>query len=560
MATDFVSSSRQNDIPVFAGSEVISFKVSQMPPGIRIFTYVNNINITPFTAPTTTSLMAEPIITDQLGEATGLLFIPSTEGSYKFLTGEIRLTFTDNPDSIEKSTYIAETTIYNHGINLVDTEQGSTITLRTTEKFRADPAGTSVEGTTTTTSRRLDPLAQTFIVEESKYPLGVVLTGINLFFLTKDDKLPVAIELRPLENGVPSRTQYFSGSFAIVYPNNVKIPTELGTDSTIFTFEHPVYLKPGEYAFCVLTKSDKYNLFTAKLGVDGITIKQPYAGTLYKAQNVGDWVGTTNEDLTFVIRKAKFETGTVTFEMQNPAIYPLDYNKLRLLSSEISMGNTAFVNYRLNTVSATTRSPSGYAEVLQNSEPNLDGRKQANAAGDIKLEISLTTKSKDVAPFLDKQLIKAQIFRNNIVPYSDLVSKSELGAKGGFAPAKYVSKVVSLEEGFDSTTIDVKLDVNRKTGTDIEVYCRVLARDDKSLEGGILERPWVRMPLVFPLQKTFAGTSDDTFFNEEYRIDDPFLSYDGYSNFAHYQIKVVFYASNPVYVPKIRNLIAVALI
>lgn len=568
-----VTSTRSTEIPVYAGSEILAFSVAQMPPGIRIYSYVNGQNVTPFTAPTTAGArIADPIFTDQLGTAVGYLYIPSTDGQYKFPSGEIRLTFGDSPNGIEFSKFISETTLYNHGLNLVDTEQGTTVALRSTEKIRTSTSGTSNEKNTT--QKRLDPLSQSFVVDAIKYPLGIVVTGLNLFFYKKDTKLPVAIELRPMIGGVPSTTEYFSGSYVVKNPQDVPVYSESGgAPSTAFTFQHPIFLKPGEYAFCVMTKSDKYELLTAKKG-DGRTVKQPFAGTLFKPQNTGNWVGDKNEDLTFIIRKAKFETGTSVFELETPELPGLEYNKFRLLSTEVNFGDTAYATYRIQTTTAGTNQKSEFQDILTNSEPLLRGRMVANSKGDVKVEVSLTTKSADVSPILDKQLIKGMAFRNLVRPYTQEISDSELNPRHGSAVTRYLSKVVALQEGFDSTGIQVQVDVNRKIGTDIEVFARVLGRNDKALTAGINDRPFVRLPLVSPTSKSFAGTSDDDFTTETYKILEPELSYTYSANtfssnvlttsyfdtFAYYQIKIVFYASNPVYLPKIKNMIATSLL
>lgn len=570
-SNQLVTSSRDTSFPVFAGSEVLAFSVSQMPPLTKIYSYVNGVNITAFTAPVTNgALMGDTIETDQLGSALGLLYIPSTDGKYKFLTGEIRITFSDSPNGVENSKYISETTLYNHGISLVDVEQGTTVSLRSTERFRTDVAGSSSE--TSTSLKQLSPLSQTFLVDQAKHPLGIVLTGINLFFFSKDDKLPIGIELRPVVDGKPSTLEYMSGSYVQKLPADVTIYDQAtgSAPATVFTFQHPIFLKPGDYAFCVITKSDKYQLLSAKVG-DGKTVKQPFAGSLFKAQNTGEWIGDTNEDLTFVLRKAKFETGTATFEMQNPDLYPIDYNRLRLLTTDINYGTTAYADYRVQTTNSGG-SVNDYKTILQNSELNLDGRQTANAQGDLKVEISLTTKSEDVAPILDKQLIKAQVFKNSVVPYTQEISQSELAPNNGSARSRYISKIVTLQEGFDSTGIEVKVDVNRKVGTEVEVFYRVLSREDKLPDRGIFDRPWILLPLVSPSRKSFAGTSDDVFTTEVYRTLNTTYGYStnsilsgtstdaSFEDFAYYQVKVVFYANNPVYLPKIKNLVAVALL
>jgi hypothetical protein len=571
-SSDIISDG-QNRIPVLAESQLITFGVSQMPPNIRIYTYVNNVNITKFTGPASqSSAIGDPITTDQLGNATGYLIIPS-EKDYNFNIGELTLTFGDSPDGIDTCKYISESVFMNHGFNQVDTEQGGTIALRAMEKIRTSTQGSSVS--VNTTQARLDPLSQTFIIDGTRYPLGLYVTGVNLFFYAKDDKLPVAIELRPMVNGKPSTTEYFSGSYVIASPSSIEVynPTTGDAPGIGFTFIHPIYLKPGEYAFCVTTKSDKYALLSAKQG-DGKTVKQPFSGLLFKPQNTGDWVGDSNEDLTFQIRKAKFKTGTSTFYMNTPALEYIDeYSTLRLLSTEINFGNTAKVEYKIQTTQAGTNSKSQYTSVSAGGFAKIDSRQIANKEGDVQLEVTMTTKSEDVSPMLDRQLVNAQVFNSLVEPYSQSISDSELKSTDGTAKSRYISKIVSLQEGFDSTGLEVKVDVNRKTGTDIEVYGRVLSRSDNAFTSGIRNKSWMKLPLYLPKEKSYAGISDVQYTQETYRLLEPALTYTNlanvasniavtatYTDFAQYQVKVVFYSNNPTYLPRIKNLTATSVL
>jgi hypothetical protein len=571
----FATSSRDIEIPVYAGSEVMSFSVTQMPPGIRIYVYVNGVNITHFTAPADIvgATLAEPIITDQLGTAIGYLYIPSLEGKYKFLAGEMKLSFGDSPNGIASCKYISETILMNHGLGLADTEQGGTRSLRTTEKIRTTLEGTS--GEQNQTQKRLDPLSQTFTVDSTAYPLGIITTGLALFVYEKDSKFPLSVELRPVLNGKPSTTEYYSGSVVTLNPANINVYDQVAQRAAVtnFTFEHPIYLKPGEYAFCVFSKSNKYKLLSSSQG-DGRTVKQPFAGKLFKPQNTGVWQGTDTEDLTFYIRKAKFQTGTITFEMKSPDMGELDYNRLRLLSTEVGFGDTAYVDFTVQTTEDTdARNQLEPKRIIPGDLVTLEGRQSAKNKGDITLQVSMTSKSKDVSPILDRQLMKAQAFRNLVNAYSSDRSATELNSSSGRAESRYVSKIVSLADGFDSTGLEVTIDVNRKTGTDIEVFARVLAREDTNYTAGIKGRNWTRMPLVEPSQKSFAGTDDDSFTSETYRLLEPALEYTSSANvtstasttgsfetFSQYQVKVVFYANNPVFLPKIKNLVAISLL
>ena len=49
---------------------------------------------------------------------------------------------------------------------------------------------------------RRDPLAQTFTVGETT---GVFVTSIDVFFQSKDETLPVILEMRTVETGLPTQ-------------------------------------------------------------------------------------------------------------------------------------------------------------------------------------------------------------------------------------------------------------------------------------------------------------------------------------------------------------------
>jgi len=564
MATDVINSGQEPVI--YSGSQLMGFGIAQMPPNLRIYVYCNGINITEFTAPTTTGAsMGDPITTDQIGAAAGYMYIPSS-GIYQFPIGEMAITFSDSNIGVENSKYIAEATFMNHGDRPITVEQSGTLSLRTSQKLRASPTGALISDNKTI--NRLDPLAQSFIIDSTRYPLGIYLSSINLFFLYKDPVLPIGLEIRPMINGKPSQTEYMSGSYTQLEPLSVNLyDSAIGSAPvTKFSFSHPLFLRPGEYAFCIVTKSDKYFLLSAKNG-EGTTVKQPFAGTLFKAQNVGDWVGTENEDLTFQIVKAKFKTGTVAYEATNLASTPTEFNKFRLISTAVTFGDISSANYEVSVKTAGSGVQSDYIPITPGVNAPLTNRKTVGAEGDLKVRMTLTNKSSDISPMLDNQLIKGQIIANNITDYTQEISDSELRAYNGSAKARYITTVVNLADNFDSTGLQVSVDVMRPAGADIEVFCRVLARGDKTLKDGIREKSWLRMPLVQPVAKTYAGTNETKFSTEIYKILEPNLNYTSntditsgltvnYDSFASYQVKVIFYANNSNYVPIIQNLTA----
>ena len=162
---------------------------------------------------------------------------------------------------------------------------------------------------------RTDPLAQSFFTFGDKG--GVFVTSIDLFFQSKDESLPVRVELRKMANGFPQELD-------VDIPNLVTSlnPAQINVSSTAlastrFTFPYPVYLEENkDYCFVVLTNSSKYSLWTSKLGERSkenarIIFDQPYVGSMFKSQNNYTWTSEQNEDIKFTINKAAFNT-TVT--------------------------------------------------------------------------------------------------------------------------------------------------------------------------------------------------------------------------------------------------------
>ena len=98
-------------------------------------------------------------------------------------------------------------------------------------------------------------------------PFGGFVSKIGVFFSTRpDNDVPVQMEIRPLENGVPSQTQVLPGSITSVNRDDVVIPgdtnnlTSVQGAETQFVFDEPVYLEPGtSYAFVISADTLAYN-------------------------------------------------------------------------------------------------------------------------------------------------------------------------------------------------------------------------------------------------------------------------------------------------------------
>ena len=210
--------------------------------------------------------------------------------------------------------------------------------------------------TTTTRSVYRDPLAQTFIVGEVG---GCFLSKVDIYFASKpgaDNPLPVTLQIRTCENGIPTNTVLPFGEVTL-RPDQVNISgttiqyldedgntitTQMYDVATTFEFESPVYVsETQEYAVVLLSDSNDYNVWVASVGdvVPGTTSvisKQPYTGVLLKSQNASTWTPDQTKDLKFTVYRANFlvadstthnpVVGVVQFAAQQPTYDNLDEN------------------------------------------------------------------------------------------------------------------------------------------------------------------------------------------------------------------------------------------
>ena len=85
------------------------------------------------------------------------------------------------------------------------------------------------------------------------------ITKVEVFFFSKNDKLPVSMQLRTMENGYPTK-EILPFSEVALNPEDVKVSSD-ATVSTTFEFPAPIYLTEGEeYCFVLLSVADDYRV------------------------------------------------------------------------------------------------------------------------------------------------------------------------------------------------------------------------------------------------------------------------------------------------------------
>lgn len=131
----------------------------------------------------------------------------------------------------------------------------------------------------------------------------------------------------------------------------------------------------------------------------------------------------------------------------------------------------------------------------------------------------------------------------------------------GNAETRYLTKQVTLAEGFDAGDIKVFMDIYRPQGTDIYVYYKVLNSNDPTL---FENRPWI---LMTRQGKNIISRDQNDFYEIEYAADDVDgrIKYNKnddeqqFRTFKHFAIKIVLISDQNNLWPRIRNFRAMAL-
>ena len=310
----------------FIRSRTINFTATRLKPNTRVYPYFDNISITPYVTPTGGSLGGN-LVTDANGALTGTFSIPdaTVDSNPRWRTGQrlFRLTSSSTNSSSDVETS-AEADYISKGS--LETVQNTIVSTREPQLVRQtvnDTRNITRTSTRTTTEviQWIDPIAQTFLVDDAG---GVFVTSIDTYFQSKDQNIPVTLQIREVVNGYPSRTIVPFGE-VVLNPSQVNISDD-ATVATKFTFSSPVYLQEKtEYSFCLLSNCNKYNAFVARLGDTQIgsdrTISQnPYAGVLFKSQNGSTWTAEQMEDIKFKINRAQFENVTGAVSLVNDVL------------------------------------------------------------------------------------------------------------------------------------------------------------------------------------------------------------------------------------------------
>ena len=304
----------------FARSIPVKFVLKRLKPKTQVYVFMEQRNIdrwvltdSRFTGVAGNSLTSfnTPIITDEYGNASGILLVPAgnapkentawsgdvnqvqyddTSEEIRFSTGIKTIRFTSSSTDSDKNsvdTY-AEVKFYATGIL---PENPASIISTAPAFFKANEGVQLIDSNTENTARP-NPLAQTFKVDN--FEGGMFSTGVDLFFSKKSSSIPIRVYLSNVDSEKPGK-YILPGSEVTLYPDTFLKVYSSG-NITLTVGENVTGVR--SLAIGPLSKVYDRNMFEVSPTSDGkisITNEQVYTFVL---SNHNGTSFQANEDLT----------------------------------------------------------------------------------------------------------------------------------------------------------------------------------------------------------------------------------------------------------------------
>jgi len=567
-----------------------------------------------------------------------------------FRVGEKRFRLIDNnTNDVGSSSTNGDASFFAQGLlqKLENTIISATVPSIQRQAVRDERVVTSTTVTNERVTGWIDPLAQTFLIAPGTYPNGLFINRVRFCFKTKDETVPVTLQIRPTVNGYPSYAVIYPYATVTLTPDKV-ITTDAPDLSdankyTDFVFDTPIYMQPGEHSFVLLSNSNKYEVYAAEIGaldtVSGRQIsEQPYQGSLFLSQNGSTWEPDQNSDMTFRMFRNQFSTASATaaFKINAPSSNTA-IDLVNLNVGDMVIGDTS-LTYRFNSVRDSTGGAAGLKSIrpLEDYDMN-DGvgrRVLTTSNSSFTVQATMATTDPAVSPVIDTTrfgIIAVENIINNLPLAnsgfvitnggsgyssgspptvtitggngSDATARASVtGAgvidaivltndggsgyttsptitigsgsatvtyngedkkSGGNSDVRYITRRVTLADGFDSGDLRVYLTAYKPSGSNIYVYYKLLSQsdpddfDDKNyqLMTELGNENFASINSTDYRELTFApGTGGVA--NNQISYTSGSTSYRSFRTFA---IKVVLAGTSPVDVPKVRDFRAIAL-
>jgi len=594
-------------------------------------------------------------------------------GNFEFTAGQFRMgerlvRITDHADNtLSKTNSVAEKTFHIKGMESVS--DGSIISTRSSlvrrQDIRSAVVTKSAVSDKSSSSNFVNPMAQSIVIDESRYPNGMFLRNVTFYFSQKDTYLPVTVQVRPMTDGTPSVAQVLPFGEKVLVPDEITVDssspdTTKSSSGTTFKFPSPVYLPPGEFAIVLMTNSPKYKVYSA---VEGNMVtntdttntkagKGPEVGDFFVTNNSSKWTPVTNRSLMFKTQKCSFQLTSFNSNLCQFDVIPhplsngtanTAYDLMKLSTSELKFSDSV-IDYFYQTTTENEAYPhiavrdNSFTKFTSNKNIKHDSRKTIRTGKydggtdpDMKIQVKMSTTNSDVSPIIDLSRLNLITVENNInnggisnnnvavvgggtgyangtsnitldpvdhptgtgaavtlvtdgtgaitdayasaegSGYFDNITatlsggtsgsvtiSAETDREGGNGIARYITRRVTLQDGFDAEDVRVYIRAYKPSTSNINIYYKALSSTDSE---SFDDKYWNKMTQETDSSVYSANESD--FLTYNYKTADDSAAYTvgstTFKDFKYFAIKVVLTSSSNIDPPKIKDLRAVAL-
>jgi len=266
--------------------------------------------------------------------------------------------------------------------------------------------------------------------------------------------------------------------------------------------------------------------------------------------------GQINGYTTTIKSLDKIEVDTMRLNLSSLQFEESTVSATTKLNTTATTRDTAFraLNQNRNTNFRTPKYVLG--KTLEST--NIGGAKSAE------VRVSMSTSNPIIGPVLDLERINLTLVNNTV---NNTVA-NETNADSGDALARYITRTLTLADGQDAEDIRVRLRAYKPSTTGINVYYKILNKDDSD---AFKDRNWVLMNQT-TVSTVYSSNEDENDFklydfevptanlsgaaNEIQYVNSQDVTYTGYKYLA---IKIVLTAQSSGVVPKVDEMITVAL-
>lgn len=341
------------EVAYYIAAKNIGFFATGLRPGTKIYPYFDKKSVSAYCSPANfdytisgpkntdfhqAGAVGTQLVTDALGNVAGIFYLPALT----FFAGDREFILSDQSSISSVPSNATQATTYFKAFNYTNPTTSAVISPRPSPSITdSNNARSSNQNST------FDPLCQSFYVSSDMTAgaEGVYITGVDLFFQTVSASQGLTVDIRTMENGVPT-TNILPFSRKHMMPASM-VASSNGLTPTTITFESPVFVRAGfNYAISVIPdgQSPEYRIWTTFVGHNDINTNSPVyqnwgEGVLFTSSTGTIWTPYQNQYLKFTLYQAKFNTTSSNLIMTND---DLEFLAISNISGPFTQGEYVF--------------------------------------------------------------------------------------------------------------------------------------------------------------------------------------------------------------------------